>query len=1118
MNKSRPVQYGLLLFLMRVTLINLLIVSFTMSMVYATDAEAQEVLDRRVTLDVDAVEVQDVLTLLGKQAKVKFTYNPSQIPIHNRITMHVTDQKLSDVLTNVLHENIDYKVIGKQIALKPQQSSLTTTEQPVASMTDALYGPIITGKITDGTGTPLPGVNVIVKGTTIGTTANADGEYTLEIPGDDAILVFSFIGYATQEVLTSGRTTVDVTLEEDIQSLGEVIVVGYGTQEKKEVTSAISQVSGNDIRKSSAISISNSLAGRVPGLIVNQRNAEPGRDDANIFIRGIATTGSSQALIVIDGVANRDGISRLDPNDIETLTVLKDASAAIYGAQAANGVVLITTKRGKTGKPTLNYNFNQGFVSPTRFMEMSDAATFARSVNDILPNSYTDEQIAQYQNGTRPSTNWMKESFDGHYLQNRHNLTLSGGTDAVKYFISGGTAYQGPLLTGDETTKYRQYNLRSNIDAQMSKILTIGLDVAGRRENRNFLQTDPNTTYSAALLTPPTLTATIRGLPTRGRLGQNPLAIAAGRGYDKLERTVLNSTFKFDLKLPFVEGLSVDGFAALDIVNDFRKIWQQPYTFYDADADGNPVPVQSAETPQLTENYQRQESVTLNAKLKYERTFGAHHISGFVAYEQNENRMDSLSARRTGFESSQVDQLFAGNQPNQLAIGTARRGARQNYFGRVAYDFEDRYFVQAHFRYDGSQIFPPGERFGFFPGVSLGWRISEEAFMQNQTILSNLKLRGSWGKLGNDRVKPFQYLDVFTFNIRSGGNYVIGGGDVQVLNPNVIANPNITWEKQTTLDIGVEAGFLDNHLTFEADFFLSKRKDILAQRNVTVPQYTGLLLPSENIGKVDNKGIDGQVTYRGNVGDLNFTVGANMTFARNKIVFIDDGDIFTEAYQKREGKPIGEEGINGTKLAYEVVGIYRTDEDLTQYPSPGARKGDFIYRDVNGDGMIDSDDRVRQNRTSTPQLQYGFNLGAQWNGFDFSLLFQGQGLAAQEITYNFGASSNAAEYFLKNAWREDYVDAPMARINSDYSKATNSVWIRDIRFLRLKSVELGYTLPHALVSRAGIQNLRFYFNGFNLLTFDSLKKDGLPDPESTNIQGWVFPQTKSINFGLNLTL
>jgi TonB-linked SusC/RagA family outer membrane protein len=1086
-------------------------------MVYATDAEAQEVLDRRVTLDVDAVEVQDVLTLLGKQAKVKFTYNPSQIPIHNRITMHVTDQKLSDVLTNVLHENIDYKVIGKQIALKPQQPFPATTEDPVASMTDVLYGPIITGKITDATGAPLPGVNVIVKGTTVGTTANANGEYTLEIPGDDAILVFSFIGYATQEVLTSGRTTVDVTLEEDIQSLGEVIVVGYGTQEKKEVTSAISQVSGDDIRKSSAISISNSLAGRMPGLIVNQRNAEPGRDDASIFIRGIATTGSSQALIVIDGVANRDGISRLDPNDIETLTVLKDASAAIYGAQAANGVVLITTKRGKTGKPTLNYSFNQGFVSPTRFMEMSDAATFARSVNDILPNSYTDEQIAQYRNGTRPSTNWMKESFDGYYLQNRHNVTLSGGTEAVKYFISGGTAYQGPLLTGDETTKYRQYNLRSNIDAQMSKILTIGLDLAGRREHRNFLQTDPNTTFQAALLTPPTLPATVQGLPARGRLDQNPLAIAAGDGYDKLERTVLNGTFKADLKLPFVEGLSVDGFAALDIVNDFRKIWQLPYTFYDADANGNPVERQSAETKQLTENYQRQESITLNAKLKYERTFGIHHVTGFIAYEQNENRMDSLSGRRTGFESPQIDQLYAGNQPNQLAVGSARKGARQNYFGRVTYDFEDKYFIQAHFRYDGSQIFPPGKRFGFFPGVSLGWRISEEAFMQGQAIFSNLKLRGSWGKLGNDRVKQFQYLDVFTFNTRGGGNYVINGSDVQVLNPGVTANPNITWEKQTTIDIGLETGFLDNHLTFEADFFLSKRKDILALRYVTVPQYTGMILPSENIAKVDNKGVDGQVAYRGNVGNLQFNVGANITFARNKVVFADDGDRFPEAYQKREGKPVGEEGLAGTKLAYEVVGIYRTEEDLAAHPAAGARVGDFIYRDVNGDEIIDEDDRVRQDRTATPQLQYGFTLGAQWNGFDFSALFQGQARAAQEITYNFGTSSNAAEYFLENAWRPDYTDAPMARINSTYSKRTNSVWMRDINFLRLKSIELGYSLPHALVSRAGIQNLRLYVNGFNLLTFDSLKKDGLPDPESTNIQGWVFPQTKSINFGVNVT-
>ncbi|RZL10954.1 MAG: SusC/RagA family TonB-linked outer membrane protein, partial [Hymenobacter sp.] len=505
------------------------------------------------------------------------------------------------------------------------------------------------------------------------------------------------------------------------------------------------------------------------------------------------------------------------------------------------------------------------------------------------------------------------------------------------------------------------------------------------------------------------------------------------------------------------------------------------------------MPIRASITPSLQQTFIRTQSLTLNSKINYERTFGQHNLSAFVAYEQNQTRADNFLARRNGFESPQIDQLFAGSQTNQVTNGSASQGARQNYFGRVSYGYQDKYLAQVYFRYDGSQIFPEGRRFGFFPGASLGWRISEESFLKNNPVVSNLKLRASLGQLGNDRVAQYQFLNIFTF----GNGYVINGQDVLALNPGVAANPNITWEKQTNLDIGIEAGFFKNRLTFEGDFFYNKRTDILAARNVTVPQYTGLTLPSENIGRVDNRGFDAQLTYRTSWHGARFNISGNVTYARNKVVFIDEGNVFRESYQKLEGQPLG------SLLVYDVTGIYQTSDQLTTIPGlAGSRVGDLIYRDVNGDGVVNSDDRIRLDRNATPQLQYGLNLGAEFKGFDLTALFQGQAQAVQEITYNFSLGSNGPDYFLANAWTPTNTGASLPRIGR--SKLTNNLWVRDVSFVRLKNVELGYTLPRTLLSKVGVQTLRFYVNGYNLLTFDSLKKDGLPDPENVNIQGGGF--------------
>ena len=1117
MIKPKPVKNGLL-FLMRVTLIHILISSFTIAMAHAVPGFGQEVLDRKVSIDVEGAKVQNVLLMISRQANVKFAYSPQLVEDAKEVTLHLQEARLGDALDNLLGAAIEYKVLGNQIVLMPVGK--TSSAEASASEEVKPVAVTITGKVTDEFGSPLPGVNVVVKGTSTGVTTDADGMYTLEVSSGDVTLVFSFIGYATKEVAANNQSTVDVTLQEDIQSLAEVVVVGYGTQEKKEVTAAISQVSGEEIKKSSAVSISNSLAGRVPGLFVNQTNSEPGRDDARIFIRGVGTTGNTDALIVVDGIANRDGISRIDPNDIETITVLKDASAAIYGAQAANGVVLITTKRGKTGKPTVNYSFNQGFVSPTRKVKLADAGLYARSVNTWNGSPlFSAQQIADYESGVAPSTDWIDEVYKGYSLQNRHSITLNGGTDKVKYFLSTGTTYQNGLITGDETTKFKQYNVRSNIDAQISERFKIGLNLAGRREDRRWLQYEDETIYGNTIRAAPTIPATINGLPTAGRSETNPLAVAQGPGYLNLQRNVLNGTLSGEYKIPYIEGLSVDGFAAIDIVQDFQKKFYQPFTYY-KEENGEIVAVKGGPTlnnTYLKQDYIGTQSVTLHGKIKYERTFGMHNVNAFVAYEQNEFSNNNFYAQRFQYQSSRIDQLFAGsaNTDYQGTYGSASETARQNYFGRVAYTLKDRYMLQFHFRYDGSSNFPSDKRFGFFPGVSAGWRISEEAFMIDNSVVSNLKLRASWGKLGNDRIDPFQYLSTFSYPTAGSQGYVLGGNDVNVLNPGVAANPNITWETKRTFDVGFDAGFFANRLTWEFDVFFEKRNDILAPRNVTVPNYTGLVLPDENIGEVDNKGFDTQIMYRNTIGDVNFNIGGNITYARNKVIFMDEGNVYPEDYQKAEGHPIG------SRLAYQYIGVYRTQADLDQYPGLNgvAVLGDPIYRDVNGDGAVTNADRTRQNLTNIPQLQYGITLGANYKGFDFSAVFQGQARAEQYLRYSFSNGNNGMVYFLENAYdTEDNPNGSLPAINRGNTDAQYStLWLQNVSFVRLKNIELGYTIPNDLVSRVGLQHVRVYVNGYNLLTFDKLKKDGLPDPENTNVEGWQFPHTKSINFGLNLT-
>jgi TonB-linked SusC/RagA family outer membrane protein len=992
----------------------------------------------------------------------------------------------------------------------------------------------VTGLVTDANGQPLPGASVIVKGTVNGTQTDFDGNFSIAIENDSATLVFSYIGFTTQEIAVGNQQNINVTLEENTSLLDEVVVVGYGTQERKKVTGAIETVQGDAVVETPVLTADNALAGRVPGLTVNQVNAEPGRDNARLLIRGVGTTNNNDPLIVIDGVANRGGFSRIDPNDIESISVLKDASAAIYGAQAANGVILVTTKRGKEGKPTISYSYNRAFVSPTRQIELADAELYARSVNTLAfqqeqTEVYSAEQIRAFANGSAPSTDWVNEVYKSFSDQQRHNLSVRGGAEKTKYFASLGMAQQDGLFKGNDDTGFKQYNIRVNLDTEVAKNLNLRLDLAGRNEKREFLQYQDATIYGNTVRAAPDIPATIQGLPAIGREAQNPLAIAQGPGYLRNNAYIFNSLLSIDYHVPFIEGLTIGGWMSADYTTTQERHFNQPFTYYvDENNDGIVEALEGG--PSFEKNYLRVTdtdglSMTYNANIDYTRTFDKHTVGAFLAYEQNKTTSDLTQAQRNGFETTQIDQLFAGSGDASLQsnTGEATEFTRQNYFGRISYDFGSKYLVKFVFRYDGSSIFPEGNRFGFFPGVEAAWRISRERFFaDNIDFINELKIRGSYGELGNDRVDPFQYLNIFELLSANRQGYVFGGQDVNVIAPDVVANPDITWETMKTTNIGLDLGLFNNSLTFSADVFKQVRNNILGPRNVSVPNYTGLELPYENIREVENKGFELQARYNKRFGDFNFYVGGNYNYAKSNVLFIDEEGIYSEDYQKEEGHVVG------STLAYDYLGFYRTDADLETYPSlsDNPRIGDPYYRDVNNDGVINSDDRIRIDSNTipdgsfgvVPQVQYGFQIGGDYKGVELNAAFAGQAKAKQYLRYSFANGNNGYRYFLENAFDPVYnPDGTLPSFNRGNStQELSTLWLRDVSFLRLQSIELAYSLPTDVISTMGLSNLRFSISAFNLITWDKLKKDGLSDPASLNIEGWQYPFTKSINFGISL--
>jgi TonB-linked SusC/RagA family outer membrane protein len=988
---------------------------------------------------------------------------------------------------------------------------------------------IVSGKVRDKAG-PLPNVTVSLKGdpkTAVSTDAN--GNFRITVP-NDAILVFHAVGFNTVEVSVNGRTTINVSMDEGISNLDEVVVVGYGVQKKVDVTGAISSVKGSDLKQSPAANISNSIVGRISGVIINNRSGEPGNDASQILIRGKGSLNDNSPLIVIDGIANRGDFDRLNPDDIESVTVLKDASAAIYGAQAANGVILVTTKRGKTDKPTISYNGNYGLTQPTRLPDLIDSyqfVTYKNELNDRLgiPHQFTDEEVQGYQAQNDllnyPNTDWYKAVVKNLSAQTRHSLSLSGGGEKVNYFLSGGYLYQDGIFH-DSGTNYNQYNLRSNVDAQVTKDLKISIDLSGRVEDRRYSNFSSGTIFNRTLIAFPTLSAYYpNGLPGAGvEGGLNPALMATGiTGYDRQKDYFLQSNLSFDLKLPFiVEGLSLSGIAAYDFRFNNSKSLNDNWDAYNYDkVTKEYINLRNNEGPiDLTEGLRNYQLQTYNLKLGYDRVFGDHSIGAFVAYEQSENYDEGIGAYRTGYQTSVIDQISIGGSSGQSNNGTAFQSARRNVFGRVTYAYKDKYLAEFILRHDGSFNFPKGKQWGNFPAVSLGWRISQEPFFkQNVAFVNELKIKGSWGRLGNDKIAAYQHL--LQFNPDAGYYFGAGNDRASGLSMGVVPNLNVTWEVADSRNVGIESTLWNGLFNLNADYFISKRSNILLPRNASIPTSTGLNsdnLPPENIGKVNNRGYELELSHHRNINDnLSYNVGVNFTHAKNKVVYMDEA-ANTPEWQRTEGHPMD------SWLLYRSEGIYRTQEEVDASPHlPDALAGDIHYIDVNGDGSITSNDMVRVYDSPTPMNIFGLTMGMRYKGLGLNMLWQGQSSAKQVILpQQIDDNTTIPVWMFQDRWTAANPGGTMPA-SFDRTDSRNNLlsdfWIRNASFVRLKTLELSYTFPKLMVSHLKMRDLGVYVSGFNLLTISKIKDY---DPELSEVSGTYYPQTRIFNLGVRISL
>lgn len=981
-----------------------------------------------------------------------------------------------------------------------------------------------TGIVLDEKGEPVTGANVVVKGSTHGTITDLDGKFSLDV-AEGAVLQISFIGYDTKEIKVN-KSSFTVTLVTSSEMLEEVVAVGYSTQKKVNLTGAVENVNIKDMLSKPVGMTAEALQGVTPGLTVTHGNGAPGAG-SSFRIRGVGTLGDSNPLVLIDGVEG--SIDAIDANMIESISVLKDAaSSAIYGSRAANGVILVTTKRSKANqKLKVDYNLYTAWQKFTNLAEPVDGYTFMSMHNECSRNEgkeplYSEEYMKAYKTGriTDPykyhETNWQKLLFGRAGFQHKHSVSITGGTDKLRS--------KAMFMYNDHTgiikeMNYKQYVLRVNNDYTFNKYLKVQVDLGLKRSTNvspHDAQTGGKGIFEAVIRANPL------GLPRleNGRLAMTDEGYPtpySKRFVGQDQSRYNNFDGRFTAIISPFEDLNINVSYSPQYSHSSSKKFAKPLNFYieGSDTPANVFPDQSVLTQSEGESWKN----TITATATYHKTIKSHDIFALAGFEQIDATSRSLGASRDNFPFLDYSEMNSGSVENQKNNGSSSSWALRSYFGRLNYAFASKYLFEANIRYDGSSRFASGNRWGVFPSFSAGWRINQENFMKDIKWISNLKLRASWGQLGNQNIGLYPYLT--TINL-SGYGYVFGGNAYDGAAITEMPNSMITWETSETSNLGLDFGFFKNKLTGSFEYYVRNTKDILLK--LPIPGNIGLSANYQNAGKVRNKGWDMSLKYRDGMGDFGYSIGFVLSDVKNEIVSLKGAGPFIGGSSiKKEGYPID------SYFAYEAEGLFRTDEEVKNHAKQIGvyDKGDIMYKDqlsidTDGDGIfdkadgtIDANDRVILGN-SIPRMTFSLNLGMEYKGFDLSLYFQGIGKRDLMLT---GYKTQAFNGGAVSKWQLDHWSEQNP--NSDYPRLTtapnntaaSSFWMYDGSFVRLKNLVFGYTVPKSLMEKVNIENLRIYFAGNNLFTLDHLP-DGI-DPESPNAA--TYPLTRTLSLGLNLT-
>ena len=992
----------------------------------------------------------------------------------------------------------------------------------------------VTGLVTDNTNQPLPSASVVVKGTNTGVQTDFDGNFSIKVSKGD-VLVVSYLGFATKEITIGDESTLKIILIEDADSLDEIVVVGYGTKSKSKLIAAVSTINEKTLKKQPVANVSNALEGLASGLFVTQGSGEPGFSNSSFEVRNFGA-----ALVIIDGAPG--DLNQLDPNEIENISVLKDAAAAaVYGVQGGNGVVLITTKKGKLGKPKLSYSNQFTYTAFTSYPEYLSSAERGEVLNEGLRNSnqtpfYTEEQLELYRDGSDPinypNTDWRGLVLKDWGLQQQHNLNLSGGTEKVKYFVSTGYVDQGSNYNAD-VLSFQRYNLRANVSAAITDDLTLTLNMGARRQlNEAPAYSAYNIFRELSRSLPNDLAYYPDGTPAR--LSVTPNHVVEGikdfnAGYYRARNNNFDAKISLKWDVKQVEGLSVKSYASIVYNTNFTKNWGKSYDLFTLNRQTGNYDVFSA-TPEgavsetvLSQGTSYTNHYVLQESINYERGFGDHNVSALLLAEIQKQQGQDFNASRQDFQSTLIDQLFAGSLENQGANGGEFRENRLGFVGRFSYDYQSKYFIESTYRYDGSSRFAPGNEWGLFPSVSVGWRISEESFFKPlKDIVSNLKLRASVGTAGNDGTSAYQWLSGFNYNLF----YAINDTAIPTIDNTALPNKDITWETNTTYDIGLDVDLFDRNLKFSFDYFFRKREDVIAGANASVPSTLGVALAAQNFYEFSNEGFEFSFDYSKEINeDLKISALLNFSKSREKAVFIDETlqeDPFMRANLTQTG------GYTGLRRGYISNGLFQSQEEIAQYAiqdnngNTSLQPGDVKYIDLNGDNVIDVKDQKVFGNGSKAATNYSLNLGVEYKNFALSVLLTGAG--GYDIYLEGEAQSplrngfNGYDYQL-DYWTPENTGARFPRISDGGFNENNykysDFWLRKGRHIRFKNINFSYTIPKRK-ENSTFNEVKLFCTGQNLFVIKDFDEDF--DPQTGSGLGWYYPQTKSITFGINVSL